>query len=132
MKCYRHRFTSATVSCGHCDRPICSDCMVSAPAGMRCRDCSSHPVAVTGAQDTSDRLGWAISSALFVSIMGALMVKGLGFFAMVAGPCYGALAGEMLLRKIHGEQVEPGILMLPTELVVGDTTAPPGATSARD
>jgi len=42
------------------------------------------------------------------------------------------LAGEMLLRKIHGEQVEPGILMLPTELVVGDTTAPPGATSARD
>lgn len=82
--------------------------MVSAPAGMRCHECATHSAAVTGV-DTSDRLGWAISSALLVSIMGALMVKGLGVFAMVVGPCYGALVGDTLPR-ILGKSEKPAYL----------------------
>jgi hypothetical protein len=76
---------------------------------MRCAECSTHSEAVTGTLDTTDRLGWAISSALFLSIMGALLIKGTGLAAMVIGPCCGAAVGEVLLR-ILGKSQKPAYL----------------------
>jgi hypothetical protein len=40
MQCARHPKVETFVRCGRCDQPICPDCMVSAPVGVRCRDCS--------------------------------------------------------------------------------------------
>ena len=37
--CYRHPKVAAPVSCTRCDRPICTDCMVSAPVGWQCPGC---------------------------------------------------------------------------------------------
>src|SRR5262245_15871780 len=36
--CYRHPNRETAVSCSECDRPICPDCMVFAPVGIRCPD----------------------------------------------------------------------------------------------
>jgi membrane associated rhomboid family serine protease len=38
-RCARHADRRASVVCGHCDRPICTDCMVQAPVGWQCPDC---------------------------------------------------------------------------------------------
>ena len=76
---------------------------------MRCSECTTHPSTVTGAVDTSDRIGWAVSSALLVGIIGAILIKGLGFIAMVVGPCYGALIGDVLLR-ILGKSQKPAYI----------------------
>ena len=40
--CYRHPERAASVLCGHCDRPICTDCMVAAPVGWQCPLCTSE------------------------------------------------------------------------------------------
>jgi membrane associated rhomboid family serine protease len=40
--CYRHPERAASVLCAHCDRPICTDCMVQAPVGWQCRECISE------------------------------------------------------------------------------------------
>jgi membrane associated rhomboid family serine protease len=40
-ECYRHPEKTASVLCAHCDRPICTDCMVEAPVGWQCRQCTS-------------------------------------------------------------------------------------------
>lgn len=40
--CYRHPEKAASVLCAHCDRPICTDCMVEAPVGWQCPQCSSE------------------------------------------------------------------------------------------
>jgi hypothetical protein len=40
MQCARHPQRETFVRCGKCDRPICPDCMVSGPVGVRCRDCA--------------------------------------------------------------------------------------------
>ena len=37
--CYRHTDRETWIRCGHCDRPICPDCMVAAPVGFHCPDC---------------------------------------------------------------------------------------------
>lgn len=38
MRCYRHPDRETLVSCSECGRPICPDCMVFAPVGIRCPD----------------------------------------------------------------------------------------------
>ena len=41
--CYRHSGRETGVSCSHCGRPICPDCMSSTPVGMRCPECAPGP-----------------------------------------------------------------------------------------
>jgi len=37
--CYRHPQRETGVSCSNCGRPICHECMISAPVGFRCPEC---------------------------------------------------------------------------------------------
>ena len=37
--CYRHPGRSSGVRCTRCERPICPDCMISAPVGFQCPSC---------------------------------------------------------------------------------------------
>ena len=40
--CYRHPDRAASVLCAHCDRPICTDCMIQAQVGWQCPECTSE------------------------------------------------------------------------------------------
>ncbi len=40
--CYRHPGRETNVACSRCARPICPDCMISTPVGMRCPECASQ------------------------------------------------------------------------------------------
>lgn len=37
--CYKHPKKNCGVRCNRCERPICADCMISAPVGFQCREC---------------------------------------------------------------------------------------------
>ena len=37
--CYRHPGRSSGVRCARCERPICPDCMITAPVGFQCPSC---------------------------------------------------------------------------------------------
>ena len=37
--CYRHQGRQSGVRCARCERPICPDCMISAPVGFQCPAC---------------------------------------------------------------------------------------------
>jgi len=39
-ECYRHPGRETNVSCSMCARPICPDCMITTPVGMRCPECA--------------------------------------------------------------------------------------------
>lgn len=38
--CARHPKKETNIRCGRCETPICPDCLVHAPVGMRCPDCA--------------------------------------------------------------------------------------------
>ncbi|MCU1486074.1 MAG: Rhomboid family protein [Actinomycetia bacterium] len=44
--CYKHPAREAGVKCRRCERPICPDCMISAPVGFQCRECVKGAPAV--------------------------------------------------------------------------------------
>ena len=47
MVCYRHPNHETAVTCSTCGRPICTECMVFAPVGIKCPECAGTP---TGAK----------------------------------------------------------------------------------
>lgn len=54
--CYRHPNRMTAVSCSDCDRPICPDCMVFAPVGIKCPDHASGPGVVHPAHRGTARM----------------------------------------------------------------------------
>jgi membrane associated rhomboid family serine protease len=40
LACGRHPERPASVRCAHCNRPICTECMIQAPVGWQCPDCT--------------------------------------------------------------------------------------------
>jgi membrane associated rhomboid family serine protease len=43
MVCYRHPRNETAVTCSNCGRPICPECMVFAPVGIKCPECAGQP-----------------------------------------------------------------------------------------
>jgi membrane associated rhomboid family serine protease len=43
MVCYRHPRNETAVTCSTCGRPICPECMVFAPVGIKCPECAGLP-----------------------------------------------------------------------------------------
>jgi hypothetical protein len=42
--CYKHPKEQTNLSCGRCERPICTKCAIIGPAGPRCKECAKHKV----------------------------------------------------------------------------------------
>jgi membrane associated rhomboid family serine protease len=64
--CYRHPDRETNVSCSMCARPICPDCMISTPVGMRCPECARERTQVR--QVSFGRLGSGAATATYVLI----------------------------------------------------------------
>lgn len=77
--CYRHSGRETNVSCSRCGRPICPDCMINSPVGMRCPECAGEtqqvrrgPVATSGwGQTPATYTLIAINVAVFVGQLAA-------------------------------------------------------------
>jgi hypothetical protein len=41
VECATHPGVQTNLRCGHCDKPICSRCMIMTPGGQRCRECAN-------------------------------------------------------------------------------------------
>src|SRR5664279_808014 len=48
--CYRHPDRETGLSCSECGRPICYECMTSAPVGLRCPEHSGKPQGIQKVQ----------------------------------------------------------------------------------
>ena len=77
--CYRHPDRESHIRCTRCDRPICPDCMVSAPVGFQCPECVRE--ASAGAREARTLAGGTIhrDPVLVTKVLVALNV---GFFVL--------------------------------------------------
>ena len=94
MQCARHPKVETFVRCGRCDQPICPDCMVSAPVGVRCRDCSR--------QNLDQIMKGSPKQYLLATLAGFGSALALGWMParvlLWLGIIYGYLVGEATLR----------------------------------
>lgn len=107
--CYRHPKEATNLSCGRCEKPICTRCAILGPAGPRCPDCAKsdvvfRPAAVgLGVKRTFRSVGtrgpWAW---YYVVILGMLLFGGLR-------ACTGFFSGPQLPPMYEEEYVPPPI-----------------------
>ena len=101
-RCANHPSVETLVSCSNCGKPICPDCMVHAPVGVKCRDCARMPrsalvrlkpekaaTAVAAAAGAAARMGVALA---------ALNGTGFGFFGFLVAFGVGAVMAEVVTR----------------------------------
>jgi len=44
--CARHPKETTRITCGRCEKPICGNCTVQGPVGVRCRECAKNRVPI--------------------------------------------------------------------------------------
>ena len=79
-RCYVHPNVETALSCGSCERPICVQCVVQHPVGIRCRECAQ--VRKIPVFDVSTPYyARAVGAGLGIAVAGAV---GLVLFALVS------------------------------------------------
>jgi len=88
------------VSCSNCERPICTDCMVYTPVGIKCPDCARLPRSAI-VRLKPNRAARAVAAAIGVGAamgVGIVLLQGIGlFFALILGWLIGIAMGEVVL-----------------------------------
>ena len=79
LVCYRHPRTETAVSCSDCERPICPECMVFGPVGIRCPECAGRPTGVrkatAGVRAAAGEGGNTITKALIAANAGVFLLE---------------------------------------------------------
>jgi hypothetical protein len=97
--CYWHPGVETRLSCSRCGKPVCTQCMVQAPVGIRCRDCGkavqvptfnvqpthyTRALLVGAAVSVGGGLLWALlNKSLFgaIPLLPSLVAIGVGYAA---------------------------------------------------
>lgn len=100
--CVNHPTVETRVSCAECGDPICPDCMVQAPVGIKCRRCAKMPRSAR-VRMRPDRALRAVGAALLVVVVGgvglaSLAATSFGFFGFLIAYGVGRGSGELVLR----------------------------------
>ncbi|MCL5291257.1 MAG: B-box zinc finger protein [Actinobacteria bacterium] len=110
LHCANHPKRSTKVSCSSCGKPICPECMVFGPVGVKCRECASHARSATRAGKPSQFAGSVLyglgasvlGSMAIIAIMSAMPYAGfLSFFIYIG---YGYAVGEAVARGAKGNR----------------------------
>jgi hypothetical protein len=95
--CARHPKVETALSCGRCGTPICPDCSVPGPVGMRCRQCASLRSSPLY-QVRPERFLLAAVAGLAAGTLAGFFLQRIGFFILFVAPMVGGLLGEVILR----------------------------------
>jgi hypothetical protein len=101
-RCARHPSVETRVSCASCGTPICPDCMVTSPVGIKCADCARMPRSAR-VRLRPDRAIRAVGAAVAVTLAGGVALASLaatpfGFFGFLVAYGVGRGGGELVLR----------------------------------
>ena len=97
MRCARHPNVETALSCGRCGTPICPDCAVPGPVGMRCPNCASLGSSPLY-QVSAGRFVLAAVAGIAAGTLAGFVLQIIGFFIFFVAPLIGGLLGEVILR----------------------------------
>ena len=103
--CYLHPTVPTGLSCSQCRRPICTDCLVQVPVGIRCRECGRAQPLPTFDVRPGNYARAAIVAAIIgiagvvLTVLLGLYIGGLAFVVMPLGVGY--VSGEIISRVVN-------------------------------
>src|SRR6478672_11408061 len=99
--CANHPKVETYVSCSNCGKPICPDCMVQAPVGIKCRDCARLPRSArvilkpsTAVRAIGAAFGVGTAFGVGLAFVGGY---GLGFVTFIIAYIVGLVCGRAVL-----------------------------------
>ncbi len=96
--CYKHPREETRLSCGRCERPICTRCSVLGPAGVRCRECGSFKTTQLY-KISPGRLILTVVLGLLTSLLSTAIIFYTPYIVFIfLGPVYGYALAEVVLR----------------------------------
>lgn len=119
LYCANHPERETLIRCGRCGKPICLQCRVRHPVGIRCKECAQirkDPLTSL----TPPQYGLAFVSALGASIVGGFIAPYLGLlFAFFIGPLIGGGIAEFVGRVIGYKRGLPLTILVSVCIVLG-------------
>jgi hypothetical protein len=110
-RCANHPSVETLVSCSNCGKPICPDCMVHAPVGVKCRDCARMPRSALvrlKPEKAVRAIAATIGAALLIGVaLAALNGTSFGFLGFLIAFGVGAAMAEIVTRTsgyYHGRE----------------------------
>ena len=105
--CYRHKNLETRVSCSNCGNPICTDCMIFGPVGIRCPDCSGKQAGKPTLRKQKPSLTRITSSDIVTRSIVSLVV--LVYIAQVAESGSISGTGQLIVDgALYGPSVKAG------------------------
>jgi B-box zinc finger len=100
-RCANHRDRETRVHCSNCGKPICPDCMVYSPVGIKCQECAKLPRSALVTLKP-DRAARAVGAALLIGTAAGfgyyLLLGFFGFFLFFIAAGIGYVVGEGVIR----------------------------------
>jgi hypothetical protein len=95
--CARHPKVETGITCPTCGKPICPDCMVVTPVGMKCRECGLQ----RGGTLFQVGFGRLMLAGLVAVVAGAIaaLLGEVGFLVIFIGMAYGYGAGTAIMKS---------------------------------
>ena len=98
-RCARHPGVETGLTCVTCGTPICPDCLVQTPAGMKCPDCGIAPLpAVYRMGPRATAVTLAVAMVLGTAAGALLFTWRVGLLGLFLGPFVGGLIGDAARR----------------------------------
>ena len=107
MTCHWHPAVPTGLSCSQCRRPICTQCLVQAPVGIRCRECGKATPLPTFDVRPSNYAKASVVAAI-IGVLGVVLWLTLTFFtgtrliaSLVTPVAVGYAAAELISRVVN-------------------------------
>ena len=108
VQCARHPDTPTRLLCGRCEAPVCPQCLVHSPVGVRCPQCANVRPLPTF-EVTTPYMARAVAAAVVAGAVGGILVALLGppllyrlpFLDTIAIVGLGFVIGEIVSLSVN-------------------------------
>ena len=122
--CFWHADQETGLSCSQCGKRICSQCMVQAPVGIRCKVCGK-PAPMPTYDVNPVFYGRAVAASLGIILLGGIawlfinaLFTGVPFLSGLVGIGIGYAAGELISLSVNRKRSR-GLAWIAGGTVVG-------------
>ena len=102
--CHWHPGVETRLYCRDCSRPVCTQCMVQAPVGIKCRECGKAvrmPTFDVQPNYYARAVGVAVAIAIGGGLLWSLFIAIFPFFPAIGAIAVGYAAGELISRSVN-------------------------------